>query len=260
MSPVPANPVKAALRAGGVAFGSMAFEFDTRGIGRLAAGAGADFLVYDLEHTGWSLETLGRLVAATPDALVPMTRVPTTQGHFISRALDVGALGLMVPMVESAEQAQEIVAAAKYPPVGRRGAAFGIAHDRFVGGAPTDTMERANSETLVIAQIETVGGLEQVDAIAAVDEVDVLWVGHFDLTSSMGIPGQFDHPDYLSAIERVSAATTRAGKAAGFMCGSVEEGRRMLDLGYRAIAYWGDLWLYQSALADGLRRLREPGR
>jgi len=254
------NKAKRALQAGGVALGSMVFEFATPGIARIAAAAGADFLVFDMEHTGWSMETV-RLLMATARAadLAPLVRVPATQGHLLSRPLDAGALGLMVPMVESAEQACEIVQAAKYPPLGRRGAAFGMAHDDYVSGDVVEVMRSANAEQLLIAQIETAAGVEHVEAIAAVEGIDVLWIGHFDLTNSLGIPAQFEHPVYQHAVERVLAAAKAEGKAAGFMVASPEEGAALLARGFRCLAYWGDLWLYGQALRQGLDRPRAAG-
>src|SRR5437763_15971958 len=116
------NRVKRALQNGERSLGTMVFEFPTTGIGRIAAEAGAEFVIYDMEHTGWSIETIRGLMATTRAAdIVPMVRVPATQYHPPARPLDVGAMGLMVPMVESAEQAELIVASAKYPPLGRRG-------------------------------------------------------------------------------------------------------------------------------------------
>lgn len=252
------NKVKRTLRDGGVALGTMVFEFSTPGIGRIVAAAGAEFVVYDMEHTGWSIETIRTLMATTRVAdTVPMVRVPATQYHLLSRPLDVGAMGLMVPMVESAEQAALIVRSAKYPPAGRRGAAFGIAHDDYVGGDVVDKMASANDETLLLAQIETTTGLEQVDAIAAVEGIDVLWIGHFDLTASLGIPAEFEHPTYLEAVERVLAACRRHGKAAGIMAADVDGAARLLEQGFTILAYSGDLWLYQAALHQGLAALRE---
>src|SRR5215208_1168941 len=221
-----ANQVKRSLAAGERSFGTMIFEFPTTGIGRIAADAGAEFVIYDMEHTGWSIETIRGLMASSQVAdLVPMVRIPATQYHLISRPLDVGAMGLMVPMVESSEQAQVIVDSAKYPPVGRRGAAFGVAHDDYSGGDIIEKMERANDEVLLIAQIETALGVENVDVIAAIDGIDVLWIGHFDLTNSLGIPGQFSHPTYLEAVERVLEGCHRHGKTPGIMAGAVADGQ-----------------------------------
>ncbi len=251
------NPVKRKIASGGVALGTMAFEFNTTGLARLAAGSGAEFCVFDQEHTGWSVETIRMLVATSGGTdLVPMVRVPTTQYHLIARVLDVGARGIMVPMVESPEQARLVVQSAKYPPVARRGAAFGVAHDDYSGGDVGEKIRSANAEILLIAQIETVAGVECVEDLAAVDGIDVLWIGHFDLTNSMGIPAQFEHPRYLEAVKRVVAACQSHGKAAGIMAGTVEDARQALDQGFRIVAYSGDLWLYQLALREGLAQIR----
>lgn len=249
--------MKRALAAGGVALGTMVFEFNTSGVARAAAAAGAEFIIFDMEHSGWSVETVRTLIACSGGSgLVPMVRVPATQYHLIARPLDVGAMGIMVPNVESEEQARTIVRSAKYPPEGARGAGFGLAHDDYRTGDPLATMQSANDELLLIAQIESVRGVESVERIAAVDGIDVLWVGHFDLTNSMGIPTQFNHPDYLRAVERVIAACRASDKVAGFMASDVETAKQALARGFRFIAYWGDVWLYQQALRQGLEGIR----
>lgn len=251
------NSVKRALLAGERSIGTMIFEFPTTGIARVAAEAGAAFVIFDMEHTGWSIETIRGLFATARAAdTVPMVRVPATEYHLISRPLDVGAMGIMVPMVETAEQAQKIVDSAKYPPVGKRGAAFGIAHDDYTGGDILAKMQSANDEVFLIAQIETATGVENVEAIAATKGIDCLWIGHFDLTSFLGIPGQFTHPTYLDAVQRVLDACQTHGKIPGIMCGDVATGQAQLEQGFRALAYSGDLWIYQQALREGLDALR----
>lgn len=251
------NTVKRTLQQGGSSLGTMVFEFGTTGIARIAANAGAEFVIFDMEHTGWTVETIRMLVATSGAAdLLPLVRVPATQYHLLSGPLDVGVAGLMVPMVEDETQAQFIVQSAKYPPAGRRGAAFGIAHDNYQGGDILAKMQAANAEQLIITQIETVGGVKAADKIAAVEGVDVLWIGHFDLTNSMGIPGQFTHKDYLKAVDRVVAACHKHGKAAGMMVATPDEGIALLAQGFRILAYWGDHWLYAQALAQGLATIR----
>jgi 2-keto-3-deoxy-L-rhamnonate aldolase RhmA len=270
---VRSNPLKKKLREGGVALGTLVLEFATTGIARIAATAGAEFVLFDMEHTGWSMETIRVLLAtASPPHpsplsprgkgeegganLVPMVRVPATEYHFIARVLDTGAMGIMVPMVESAEQARLIVQSAKYPPIGRRGAAFGVAHDDYQPGDVGAKMRSANEETLLIAQIETARGIDNVEAIATVEGIDVLWIGHNDLTNSLGIPGEFDHPRYHEAVERVLNAARRHGKAAGFMATGIEQGRSLLAQGFRIMAYGGDVWIYQQGLREGIAALR----
>jgi 2-keto-3-deoxy-L-rhamnonate aldolase RhmA len=248
------NSVKRRLNQGGVSVGTMVFEFNSSGIGRLAAGAGAEFVLYDMEHTGWSVETVRELLATTRAAeTVPIVRVPATEYHFIARVLDMGAMGLMMPMVE---QARAFVAAAKYPPLGRRGAAFTISHDDYSGGDINEKIRTANSETLLIAQIETGTGLDNVEQIAAVDGIDLVWIGQFDLTNFLGIPGQFEHPQFLAAVERIVAAGRTNGKAAGYMALSPEDAELRLKQGFRCLAYGGDLWIYQQALRSGIAAVR----
>jgi 2-dehydro-3-deoxyglucarate aldolase/4-hydroxy-2-oxoheptanedioate aldolase len=251
------NTVKKKLREGGVALGTMVSEFGTTGIVRIASAAGAEFVLFDMEHNGWSLETIRMLLATARGAeVIPLVRVPATEYHFLARTLDVGAMGLMVPMVESGDQARLIVQSAKYPPLGRRGAAFGAVHDDYRAGDNLATMRSANEETLLIAQIETAKALDQLEEIAAVAGLDVLWIGHNDLTNSLGIPGQFEHPRYREAVERVLDAANRHGKAAGFMATSTAQGAALLAEGFRIVAYGGDVWLYRRALREGLDALR----
>jgi 2-dehydro-3-deoxyglucarate aldolase/4-hydroxy-2-oxoheptanedioate aldolase len=257
VSTMPINPVKKALRSGGVAVGTMMFEFATTGIARIAAAAGAEFAVFDMEHTGWSMETMRMLMATSRGSgLVPMVRVPTAQYHFIARVLDVGALGVVVPMVADAVQAKLIAESAKYPPVGRRGLAFGIAHDDYTVSDLADGMRTANEEVLLMAQIESPGGVEQADAIAAVEGIDALWIGQYDLTTAMGIPGQFEHPAFRRATATVLDACRRHGKAAVLSSGDVATLRRGPADGYNMLVYLADIWIYQQALRQGLAACR----
>jgi 2-dehydro-3-deoxyglucarate aldolase/4-hydroxy-2-oxoheptanedioate aldolase len=250
--------VKRRLQAGETVLGTMMFEFNTTGVARVAREAGADFAVYDMEHTGWTMETIRMLVATTPRPdLVPIVRIPACQYHYVSRTLDMGAMGIMVPMVESEEQARLLASSAKYPPVGRRGAAFTVAHDDYRSGSITDVMRSANAEGLLIAQIETAKGLENVESIASVPEIDVLWIGLFDMTSSLGIAGQMQHPETLAAQQRVLSACHKYGKIPAVLVNSVPEGQAQLQAGFKMVAYGGDLWVYQSALRKGIKALNE---
>ncbi len=252
------NHVKTKVQSGGRSIGTFMFEFNTTGIGRLAAQAGAEFAIFDMEHTGWSIETIRMLIATTrATEMVPLVRLPATEYQFVSRVLDMGAMGIMIPMCESADQARTLVESAKYPPVGRRGAAFTIAHDDYTGGDIVEKIRTANSETLLLAQIETAAGIRNVDEIAAVEGIDVLWIGHFDLSNSLGIPGQFDHSLFQDALARVLEACRRHHKVPGFLAGDITAGKRLLDQGFRMLAYGGDLWLYQAAVREGVEALQQ---
>ena len=250
------NPVRQRLDAGEVVLGTMVTEFATPAVARLTAAAGAEFTLFDLEHTGYGIERMRNVLAAARAAdTVPFLRVPDAAYDLIARGLDLGAMGVMVPAVESVEEARLVVDSARFPPVGRRGLRVLLPDEWEPAGIPA-TLEKENAETLVLVQIETAAGLAAVDEIAAVDGVDILWIGHFDLTSSLGIPGDFAHPRYHEAVERVLAAGAAAGKPVGMVCGSVEEGVALVGRGFRILAYSIDIYLYEEAVKAGIAGLR----
>ena len=211
--------MKARLAGGGTAFGTMIFEFFTPGIAQIVKAAGADFILYDMEHSGIGIEGMkSQLAACRGLDLVPMVRVPTLQTHFIARCLDLGAMGIMVPDGRDRRAGPR---RSSRPPATRRSA--GAARPsgwRTTTTAAAPSRRRSpppTSARTVIALVETAEGLKNVDDIAAVEGVDIIWLGHFDLTNFMGIPAQFGHADYLAAVDTIVAAATRHGKAAGIM-------------------------------------------
>jgi 2-dehydro-3-deoxyglucarate aldolase/4-hydroxy-2-oxoheptanedioate aldolase len=249
---MPKRSIRQRVLAGDIVNGVMVFEMFTPGVARIAQVAGAEYVLYDLEHTGLSIETLKMLVATCEAArIVPMARVPRGEYHLLAPALDVGVHGVMIPMVESAAQARGIVDSTRYPPMGRRGAAFGFAHDGYEAGDVNSKMRRLNARNLVIAQIETERGLEHVEEIAAVKGIDVLWVGHFDLTNFLGIPGEFKNPVYLKALKRVIAAAKAHKKGLGFMAGDATWYADYRKMGFNMLAAGTD----QAILVQGWRRI-----
>jgi 2-dehydro-3-deoxyglucarate aldolase/4-hydroxy-2-oxoheptanedioate aldolase len=251
------NPVKRKLARGESAVGTMMIEFATRGIGRLAAAAGAEFAVLDMEHSGWSIETIAMLIATSRAAdIVPLVRPPAVQYHYVARALDMGAMGIVMPFIDEPEQAEFVVACTRYPPDGRRGAAFCIGHDDYIPGDVTGKMRSANDEVLVVVQIESTRGLENVEKIAAVPGVDGVWIGQFDLTASMGIPGDVSHAEFQAAQRRILKACKAAGVAAGYGSLFLDDVAAARDQGFRFLIYTADLWIYQRALRDGLQFIR----
>jgi 2-keto-3-deoxy-L-rhamnonate aldolase RhmA len=248
------NPVKQTLAAGGTSVGIMLYEFATTGIMRILDAAGVEFAIFDLEHTGWGPDTV-RNVMATSRATSPwpMVRVARPHYHLIAGSLDAGALGVMVPMVETAGEARLVVDAAKYPPAGRRG--VGIVYPDDLSRGAAAWMVASNRETLVIAQVESVAGLESLDAITATDGIDVVWLGYYDLTTSMGIPGQFEHPDFLAAESRILSACKAHGKPAGIMVTSTAQARDAIEKGYRVVAF-GDIWVFEQSLRASVEEIR----
>lgn len=252
------NPVKIKLAKGESAFGSMFFEFFSPGVPQIAKNAGAEFVLFDMEHAGTDIGLMKQMFALCRGLdLVPMVRVPTTQYHFIARMLDLGAMGVMVPMVETKQQAETIVSCTRYPPLGYRGAAFGVAQDDYQGGNVKDKIAAIHERTFVICQIETATGLKNVDAIAGVDGVDCLWLGHFDLTNFMGIPAEFDHPDYLAAVKKIVATARKHKCSAGFMAADEKWAKEYVDHGFNIIATGLDSGLLQNAMAKLIGDMRK---
>jgi 2-keto-3-deoxy-L-rhamnonate aldolase RhmA len=251
------NPVKERLSAGGTCFGTMVFELLSPGLPRILELAGAEFVIYDMEHSGQGIDAIRQQLAfCRATTLVPIVRPAAALPHLTGPLLDAGAMGLKIPNVETREEAERIVRVTRYPPEGERGAAFGIAHDDYVAD-PLAAMASANRNLLMLAQIESQRGLDNVEDIMAVPGIDVAWLGHFDLTNSMGIPGQFDHPRFLNALNRIVEAAERHGKAAGFLAANETIGRAWMRHGFRAILYSRDTMLLSRALKEGLARLRE---
>jgi 2-keto-3-deoxy-L-rhamnonate aldolase RhmA len=252
------NKTKAKLKRGEVAVGHFVLEFDTPGIGQMIANAGCEFVIFDMEHSSFTLESIRRsIVSAKAAGLTALMRVPYTEYFFMSRALDAGAEGLMIPWVETRDQALKIVDSMKYPPVGHRGAAFGIAHDDYKGGDVGAAAQQANEETLIIVQTETAKGVENVDEILSVDGIDVAWIGQCDLSISLGVPGQYDHPKFLKAFDKVLNACEKHGVALGFLPLDVPDALAMIDKGVRCIAYSADVFLFASALKTDVQQIQD---
>jgi 2-dehydro-3-deoxyglucarate aldolase/4-hydroxy-2-oxoheptanedioate aldolase len=255
------NAIKARVLAGETVAGALVIECFTPGMPPVLRAAGCEFALFDMEHSGLGFETLKGLFAACRGLeIAPLARVPRGEYHFLARALDIGAHGVMIPMVESAEEARRIAEATHYPPRGRRGAAFGVAHDDYAPGDVRQKIAALDARTLVIAQIETERGLAEVDAIAATPGIDVLWLGHFDLTNFLGIPGEFEHPKYLAAIEAIVAAGRRHGRGLGFMASDAAWAQRYRAFGFNMIAAGLDPGLLQAAIRATLAPLAAPKR
>ncbi len=237
--------------------GLFVVEFATPGIGHILKSAGCRFALLDMEHSGFDFGTIRSTLRYFEAAdLATIVRVPSGESHHIARACDIGAEGLMVPMIGTADQARAAVAAMKYHPEGRRGVALQIAHDRFRPGPVGEKLAGANRRTVFVALIETAEGAENAAEIAAVPGVDILWLGHFDLSTSLGIPGEFDNPRYTAAAERIVAAARAAGKSLGGMVNRVDAGVDAYRRGFDFVCYSGDVWLLHDALKSGLDGIR----
>ncbi len=252
------NPIRRRLAGGGNAYGIMATEFLTPGFCQIAAGCGAEFIIFDQEHGAIGIDLLKRQIAfACGVGIAPFVRVPGLAYHLIAPVLDAGAFGIMVPMIETTAQAQELASWCRYRPEGVRGLGFGAGHDDYDRGDVIEKMAAANARTLVIALIETATGIENADAILAVPGIDVGWLGHYDLTNTMGITAEFEHPQFRAAVDTLLEACTRHRKAPAILAGTADVACIWRRRGFRCLACGTDVSIFQSALGGFIRELRQ---
>ena len=246
------NGIRQRLKQGDLLLGQLVLEFFTPGLGPMLDACGLDFVIYDMEHGRCDIGLLEQMIASCRgSAIVPMVRVPDLNFAPLSRVLDLGARGVMVPRVETREQTERIVCALKYAPQGCRGVATGVAHDMYrPGGA--EFFAQSNEDIPVIIQLETVRAFENLEAIVSVPGVDVAWIGHYDLTVSMGIPAQFDHPRFIRAMDDLLAACNRHGVVAGFLPSTPESAVHWISKGFRMISLGSDIGVF----LDGMRKFR----
>lgn len=212
-------------------------------VAEICAGAGLDWVVVDMEHAPNGLESvLAQLQAMAAYPVTPVVRVPTGDVVVIKQVLDLGAQNLLVPMVSSAEQAQAVVDAVRYPPRGRRGVAPSVSRSSRwsrVEGYAADADEHVS----LVVQIETAEGVEAAAQIAAVDGVDGVFVGPADLSGSLGVLGQQRHPDVVAAVHRTVEAVRGAGKPVGVNAFEPEVAREYVEAGASFVAVGADVVL-----------------
>lgn len=236
------------------AFSDLASPLAVELLGR----AGMDWVVLDLEHgAATEADLLGLLHAAGTTAMAPMVRVPSAERLRVGRALDLGAAGIMLPQLQSVEEVRAAVAYLRYPPVGVRGVALRTRGAGMGSVGHADVARVIHERIVGIVQIESAGAVAAAEEIAAMPEVDVLFVGPADLSHALRVPGRFDDPGYLEALDTVLAATARHGKAAGILLYDATALERHLELGFRFIGL-GSEGSYVSAGAGAM--LRAAGR
>jgi 2-keto-3-deoxy-L-rhamnonate aldolase RhmA len=234
--PVRENKARRILRSGGTIF-SSSLRLPEPGLCEILGIAGFDFVLIDGEHGATSAETIDRLVLGCfAGDTTPVVRVlRNDEPEAVMKALDLGAQGVLIPHCRTADDARRLQQSAYYPPRGKRG--YGPGRGAKWGLVPTEEYFRTiDEEILLIALIEDVAGVENIEEIAAVG-LDVLWVGTGDLAADLGVPGQTDHPRVMEAADRVLAACRRHNVACGFPARDIEAGRRAREQGYRAIGF-----------------------
>jgi 2-keto-3-deoxy-L-rhamnonate aldolase RhmA len=248
------------LRQGDLLLGQMVLEFFTPGIGPMLASCGLDFAIFDMEHGRCDLSLLSEMVASCRGSeIFTIARVPDLAFAPLSRVLDLGVRGVMVPRVETRAQAEDIVAQLKYAPQGRRGVALGIAHDLYRAG-DAGFFARANDETCVIIMVETAKGFENLEDIVSVPGVDIIWLGAYDFTVSIGIPTQFDHPRFVTAMQQLVAACQRHGVTPGFLPDTPESAVHWIQQGFRVISLSTDVSTFLSGVRSFRAHLVKPDK
>lgn len=246
------NVAKDKLNEGALALGLSVRLVRSPDIAKIAKATGHDFLFIDMEHSGLSFESVVDIsVAALDTGVTPVVRVIGHDHWQAARVLDGGAMGVVVPHVDTADQARAAVAACKFPPLGQRSMAGGFPQFDFAPIPPAEAAEIHNDNVLLAVMVETPLAVQNVDAIAAVEGVDVVHVGTNDLLVEMGLAGQFEHPRVAAAYDAVLEACARHGKVAGL--GGVRDpalGKRYLELGFRFMTTHTDLaFLLEAASA-----------
>jgi 2-keto-3-deoxy-L-rhamnonate aldolase RhmA len=226
------NFVKQRLEAGELVYGTSLGEWLNPEVSVLLAAAGLDFFFIDTEHSATSYSQVKGLCRAARGAgIVPIVRVTENATALISRALDSGAMGIIVPQVKSAEGARAAIDAIKFPPIGHRGYGLGGIITDFKPKTAQEEVDSANRETLAVIMIESREGVENVEAIAAVPEIDVLFIGPYDLSLSLGIMEQFENPIFWKAVEKIIAAAKKSNVAVGLQSGNMAFLARVRDMG-----------------------------
>ncbi len=210
------NPIKECFKAGRPALGMLARLGRSGEVARIAKTTGHDFVMVDMQHALYNLETVGHIAqAALACGIAPIARVRSCDDQDTAVLLDNGIMGIVFPDVNTAAEAKRAVDRSKYPPVGRRSVAGGFSVFDFRAIPAAESVRALDENTLVACMIETPEGLANVDAIAAVPGVDVIHVGSSDLLAAMGVPGAYGTPEHLAALDKVFAAAKKHGKIAG---------------------------------------------
>lgn len=237
------NHTKQQLTSGKLAIGMGLRMARTVDIATVAKTCGYDWLFIDMEHNSMDVDAAAQMaMAALPVGITPIVRVPGKEHHHASRLLDSGAQGIVVPHVDTAEEAERAVAYCKYPPIGHRSLMGSLPQYAYQSVPIGEAAKGANQETLVVIMIESPGALENVDAIAAVPGLDSILIGTNDLCAEMGIPGEFANPRVEDAYRKVIAACRRHNVHPGM--GGVYDPKlmeRYIVMGMRFILSGGDL-------------------
>ncbi len=251
------NLTKSRLRNNEVVFGVALQQYRSTEIPRLLAAVGFDYLFIDSEHGGFSLETVQDLVVASNQSgITPFVRVGEMLYSHVTRVLDVGAQGIIFPRVECASRLREAISWMKYPPHGTRGFGFMAPQLDYKLYSMPQIMEQLNAQTMVIVQFETALSIERCDELLTVPGIDVAMVGPTDLSISLGVPGEFDHPKILEAINVFVAACERHRVVPGIHCRDYDMALPWLRRGMRFLGCGSEHGMMLARARDTMAEIR----
>lgn len=251
------NKVKEALKENKPVYGTMIQEIRNPSIMLILANIGFDFVFIDTEHGSYDLETVADLcMTARLAGIVPLVRVPDPEYHLIARPLDQGAMGVMVPRVETVAQVERIVESCTYPPVGVRGCSISRGHNDFQSAPMHEFTQQKNEDVLVILQIERKRAIDDLDAVLSVPGVDVAFMGPNDLAISLGASG-LDSPEVTEATQRVVEVAAAHGLASGTHVRNTDMIKTWRERGMRMLTCHSDIGLLSMAAKETLTAMRE---
>jgi len=251
------NRTKQLLKEGKTALGSGFGQFRSPEVPKLYAAAGLDWTFIDTEHGCFDLETVQDLVLTSLlTTLAPIVRVADLQYSLVARALDVGAEGIIFPRVESPEMLERAIAWTKFPSQGVRGFGLTVPQVGYKNHTFAEIISHMNENVVVVLQIETQTALQRCDKLLSVPGVDIVMVGPADLSISLGVPGEFDHPKMVEAITTVIECCNRHGVFPGIQCRTLAMAKSWKQRGMRFIGCGNDLSFLWEKVRDTVEQLR----
>ncbi|MEQ8666702.1 MAG: aldolase/citrate lyase family protein [Rhodospirillales bacterium] len=251
------NPVKEALRAGGTVYGTLV-SMPSPHVVQVLSASGFDWLWFDLEHGSIPFDSLHGMVNATATGdgrTTPIVRVPADELWTVKPVLDCGALGVVFPFIETAEQARNAIAATRYPPAGKRGFGPFFAGSRW-GLGLREYAEQADDAILRVLMLESVHAVNNAEEIMATEGIDVAFLAPFDLSQSLGVPGEFDSSVFKDALATLEAAVAKSDATLGTLVLDAERGKMMKERGYRFVMLSLDIALLEGAARDLIDAVR----
>ena len=254
---MPINHTQSRLRDGHSVFGCIFQQFRSAEIPRLLAAAGFDFVFIDCEHGGFDLETIQDVVRVSRLAgITPLVRVGELSYSLAARALDVGAQGIILPRVEEPELLREALSWMKFPPVGKRGFGLGPPQLDYRTQSFAEAIADANASTLTVVQFESVKALDRAEELLAVPGVDVGLIGPSDLSISLGVPGEFEHPRLVEAVCSFIKVCNRRGVAPGIQVRNAALAKTWVERGMRFVGCGSELTLLFAKAQETVAELR----